>query len=91
MRSGEILSATLESGETIEYVFDANAPRGGMKHTFFTPDKKYAVQFFNNPRDAHNPQMQDRIRSIVSIYNPTLSEMDGGALGNTEKTADYFR
>lgn len=91
MNSGEIRSAKLESGGTIEYVFDANAPRGGMKHTFFTPDKKYAVQFFNDPRNAQDPQMQDRIRSIVSIYNPTLSETDGGARGNTEKTADYFR
>lgn len=91
MNSGDICLATLESGETIEYVFDANAPRGGMKHTFFTPDRKYAVQFFNNPRDAANPQMQDRIRTIVSRYNPTVSERNGGALGNTEKTADYFR
>ena len=68
MRSGEILSATLESGETIEYVVDANAPRGGMKHTYFTPDKRYAVQFFNDPRNARDPQIHDRIRSIVSIY-----------------------
>lgn len=91
MQSGEILTATLDSGDTIEYVFDANAPRGGMKHTFFTPDKKYAVQFFNNPRDAANMQLQDRIRSIVGRYNPTLAEEDGGALGNTQKTAEYFR
>lgn len=91
MRSGEILSAELENGDTIEYVFDANAPRGGMKHTFFTPDKRYVVQFFNNPNDANNPQIQDRIRAIVGIYNPTVSERDGGALGNTEKTAEYFR
>lgn len=91
MRSGEILTATLDNGETIEYVFDANAPRGGMKHTFFTPDRKYAVQFFNNPRDAANMQLQDRIRSIVGRYNPTLAEEDGGALGNTRKTADYFK
>ncbi|MBQ8171354.1 MAG: hypothetical protein IJZ95_05135 [Oscillospiraceae bacterium] len=91
MKNGDILTATLESGETLEYVFSANPPRGGMKHTFFTPDRKYAVQFFNNPRDAQSMLMQERIRSIVSIYNPTLSEKQGGALGNTEKTADYFR
>ena len=91
MNSGEIKQAVLESGDTIEYVLDANAPRGGMKHTFFTPDRKFAVQFYNDPRNAHDPQLQDRIRTIVGIYNPTLSEKDGGALGNTEKTADYFR
>lgn len=91
MRSGEVLTAVLDNGNTIEYVYDANAPRGGMKHTFFTPDKRFAVQFFNNPRDSRNSHMQDRIRTIVGIYNPTLSEEDGGALGNTQKTADYFR
>ncbi|MCH5206039.1 MAG: hypothetical protein J1F09_03740 [Oscillospiraceae bacterium] len=91
MRSGEVLSAVLESGDTIEYVYEANAPRGGMKHTFFTPDRQFAVQFFNNPRDSEDPRMQDRIRTIVGIYNPTIAEQDGGALGNTQKTADYFR
>lgn len=91
MRSGTVLTAVLENGNTIEYVFDANAPRGGMKHTFFTPDRQFAVQFFNDPRNARDPRMQDRIRTIVGIYNPTLSEADGGAVGNTEKTASYFR
>lgn len=91
MQSGTILTAVLDNGNTIEYVYDANAPRGGMKHTYFTPDKQYAVQFFNNPQDGNNPRLQDRIRTIVGIYNPTLSEQDGGALGNTEKTAEYFR
>lgn len=91
MRNGEIITAVLESGDTIKYIYDANAPRGGMKHTFFTPDRQFAVQFFNNPRDSEDPRMQDRIRTIVGIYNPTISEADGGALGNTPKTADYFR
>lgn len=91
MQSGTVLSAVLDNGKTIEYVYDANAPRGGMKHTFFTPDRKYAVQFFNDPRNAADPRMQDRIRTIVGIYNPTLSEADGGAAGNSEKTAGYFR
>ena len=78
MNSGQIVTAVLEEGSplgsTLDFVVDANAPRGGMKHTFFTPDRKYAVQFFNDPRDGHNPNIQDRIRTIVSIYNPTLSE-----------------
>lgn len=91
MQSGTVLSAVLDNGNTIKYVFDANAPRGGMKHTFFTPDKQYAIQFFNDPRNAADPRMQDRIRTIVGIYNPTLSEADGGAVGNTDKTAGYFR
>ena len=91
MNSGEIVTASLEGGGTIDFVYDANAPRGGMKHTFFTPDKKYAVQFFNDPRDGMNPNVQDRIRTIVGIYNPTVPEENGGAIGNSRKTAEYFR
>lgn len=91
MNNGEIKTAVLEDGEHIEYVFVANPPQGAMKHTFFTTDGKYAVQFFNNPSDARNPRMQERIRAIVGKYNPTLSEENGGACGNTEKTAEYFR
>ncbi len=91
MQSGETLTAVLESGDTIQYIYDANAPRGGMKHTYFTPDKKFAVQFFNRQEDALDPRLQDRIRTIVGIYNPTIAEEDGGALGNTQKTAEYFR
>lgn len=53
MNSGQIVTAVLEEGSplgsTLDFVVDANAPRGGMKHTFFTPDRKYAVQFFNDP------------------------------------------
>lgn len=90
MQSGTIMTAVLESGATIEYVYDANAPRGGMKHTYFTPDRRFAVQFFNDPRAGQNPQLQDRIRTITGIYNPTISEEEGGALGNTQKTAEYF-
>ena len=80
VRSGEIVTAALEGGGTIEFVYDANAPRGGMKHTFFTPDRKYAVQFFNDPEDGMNPNIQDRIRTIVGVYNPTLSEERGGGI-----------
>lgn len=90
MNSGEIRYALLESGEKIQYVYCDNPPRGGMKHTYFTPDRRFAVQFFNDPKDAEDPQMQDRIRTIVGIYNPTRSEKNGGAQGNTDKTAEYF-
>ena len=61
MRSGEIVTAALEGGGTIDFVYDANAPRGGMKHTFFTPDRKYAVQFFNDwvPVNRHPAWIRD--------------------------------
>jgi len=44
-----IFEAILEDGTKIEYVIKDNPPRGGMKHTYFSPDKSYVVQFFNDP------------------------------------------
>ena len=31
--------ATLANGTKVKYVFKDDPPRGGMKHTFFSPDK----------------------------------------------------
>ena len=86
----EIRTAILEDDTEIDYVVTDNPPRGGMKYTYFTPDKKFAVQFFNNPADAYNPVMQERLYSIVGAYNPTLPQESGGAIGGTRQTAEYF-
>ncbi len=85
-----IAKAILLNGNEIEYVVTDNPPRGGMKHTYFTPDKSYVIQFFNNPDDANDPKMQERIKAIIGKYNPTVSEEDGGAKGNDKQTANYF-
>ena len=82
--------AILMDDTEIEYVVTDNPPRGGMKYTYFTPDRKFAIQFFNKEEDAQNPQMQARLENIVTLYNPTLAEEDGGAMGNTRETAAYF-
>lgn len=85
-----IQRALLMSGNEIEYVVTDNPPRGGMKYTYFTPDKSHVIQFFNNPQDAENPNLHDRISAIIGKYNPTISEECGGAKGNDSKTASYF-
>lgn len=82
--------ALLSNGKEIEYVITDNPPRGGMKYTYFTPDKSYVLQFFNKREDAEDPQLQERIKAIIGKYNPTLSEEMGGAKGNDELTASYF-
>lgn len=86
----KIRRALLMNGNEIEYVVTDNPPRGGMKYTYFTPDKSYVIQFFNDPANAENPQIQDRIKAIIGKYNPTVSESDGGAKGNDSRTAAYF-
>ncbi|MBR2214666.1 MAG: serine/threonine protein kinase [Selenomonadaceae bacterium] len=77
-------------GSELEYVVSDNPPRGGMKHTYFTPNKKFAVQFFNEDKDANSPLIRARLENIIGLYNPTLPESEGGAMGNTEQTAKYF-
>lgn len=88
--SDNVAKALLNDGTELEYVVTANPPRGGMKHTYFTPDKKLVVQFFNEQKDANDPKIHTRLEKILGVYNPTLSEEQGGALGNTEQSAAYF-
>ncbi len=78
------------SGREIEYVVTQNPPRGGMKYTYFTPDKSLVIQFFNDPENAADPAIHDRLKAIIGRYNPTVSEEKGGANGNDERTAAYF-
>ncbi len=85
-----IAEAILKDGRRLPYVIQDDPPRGGMKYTYFAPDKSYVVQFFNDPSKAATPEMRRRIEAILGRYNPTLSEAAGGAAGNTEATAKYF-
>ncbi|MCI8578333.1 MAG: kinase [Lachnospiraceae bacterium] len=87
---GQIAEAVLADGRRIPYVVKENPPRGGMKYTYFSPDKTYVVQFFNNPETAKDPNLRKRIEAIIGKYNPTLSEEDGGARGNSAPMAEYF-
>ncbi len=85
-----IAEAILSDGTKLPYVITDNPPAGGMKHTYFTPDKKFAVQFFNDSSHANDIELHRRMEYIIGKYNPTLSEKNGGAKGNTEESADYF-
>lgn len=89
-KNQHIEKAILMDDTEIEYVWTDNPPRGGMKHTYFTADRKFAIQFFNKEEDAESPQMQARLENIVGLYNPTIAEAEGGAMGNTRETAAYF-
>lgn len=86
----KIAEAILMDGSKLPYVITDNPPRGGMKYTYFAPDKSYVIQFFNDPEIGMIPEIQDRISAIIGKYNPTLSEENGGARGNSQTLADYF-
>ena len=72
--------AVLADGRKIPYIITDNPPQGGMKYTYFAPDKSYVVQFFLDPA----------AEAIIGRYNPTLAETKGGARGNTPAAAEYF-
>ena len=84
------LKATLMDGSELEYVQTDNPPRGSMKYTYFTPNKDCVAQFYNRKEDGESPKNRERLEKILGIYNPTLSEADGGAKGSTKQTAEYF-
>lgn len=86
----QIAEATLADGRKLQYVIKDNPPRGGMKYTYFSPDKSYVVQFFNDPEVANDPNLRKRIEAIIGKYNPTLAEENGGAKGNSPAIANYF-
>lgn len=85
-----IQEAVLSNGQRIPYIVKPNPPRGGMKYTYFAPDKSYVVQFYNDPQTGKDVNLRKRLEAIVGRYNPTVSEKSGGAIGNTEQAAGYF-
>ncbi len=74
-------TATLKGGGTIRYVEVDDPPAGGMKKTFFTPDKKQVVQFFHDAAAARDVNRLARLEAVVGRYNPTLDPTTG----------EYFR
>lgn len=82
--------AVLENGKKLPYIVRPDPPHGGMKHTYFAPDKSYVVQFFNDPRMAEDRALHERLQAIIGRYNPTISEEEGGAKGNSPQLAEYF-
>lgn len=79
------------NGQYIEFIVKDDPPKGCMKYTYFTPDKSKVVQFFNDTSQLDNDLIVERLDKIINRYNPTVSEDLGGAKGNTEQTAEYFR
>lgn len=70
------LLATLDNGQTIEYLPDVIG-EGGFKKVYFTPDKKSVVCFFKDGGAHIDPQRRARLQAIVGKYNPTLDAQTG--------------
>jgi len=86
-----VVKGTLKDGKTVEFVLTNDPKAGGMKKTYFSPDRSYVVQFFHDHTAAHDPQRLARLDFILGKYNPTLPETEGGARGSTKASAEYFK
>lgn len=86
-----VVKATLKDGRTVEFVLTNDPPAGGMKKTYFSPDRSYVVQFFHDHSAANDPQRLARLDFILGRYNPTIPESEGGARGVTKASAEYFK
>jgi hypothetical protein len=86
-----VQKATLKDGRVVEFVLVGDPPAGGMKKTYFSPDKSYVVQFFHDHSAGQDPQRLARLDFILGKYNPTISEAEGGARGVTKTAAEYFK
>ena len=85
-----VLDATLTNGRTVQYVRVDNPPAGGMKQTYFSPDRSYVVQFYHKQSAAHDPPRLSRLEAILGKYNPTITQAQGGSAAS-ETSADYFK
>lgn len=77
--SKQVLYATLETGQVIEYLPEVIG-EGGMKVVHFTPDRSSVVCFFKDGNQSADPQRRVRLQNIVNKYNPTTDP----------KTGDYW-
>jgi serine/threonine protein kinase len=83
--------ATLLNGSIVDYIESDDPPSGGMKRTYFSPDRSYVIQFFHDQKLAKDPQQRSRLESILGKYNPTIPESQGGAKGTSVASAEYFK
>lgn len=83
--------ATLKDGRTLDFNIVSDPPAGGMKKTYFSPDRSYVVQFYHDQAVGNDPQRLSRLEAILTRYNPTVPESQGGARGTSETSAEYFK
>jgi hypothetical protein len=86
-----VMKATLKDGRTVEFDLVPDPPAGGMKKTYFSPDRTYVVQFFHDHTTGQDPQRLARLDFILGKYNPTIPEAEGGARGGSKTSAEYFK
>ncbi len=86
-----LVTAELKDGTKLQFEIITNPPAGGMKKTYFGPNRDYVVQLYHNLNAAKDPQRLARLEAILTRFNPTLPESQGGARGVSQESADYFK
>jgi hypothetical protein len=71
-------TAELSDGRTVEYVVVPDPPAGGMKCTYFAPDRSYVVQFYHDESLGKDPARRARLDKVLGKFNPTTDPEAGG-------------
>jgi hypothetical protein len=74
-------TAKLSDGREVEYVEVPDPPAGGMKHTYFGPDRSYVVQFYHDASIGKDPVRRKRLDAVLGKFNPTTDSEVGAYWG----------
>jgi len=72
-----IETAVLADGRKVKYCMVSDPPCGGMKCTYFAPDRSYVVQFYHDQSLAADPKRMARLEAILGRFNPTTHAETG--------------
>lgn len=75
----KIEKAELSDGRILEYVVVPDPPAGGMKSTYFAPDRSYVVQFYHDLQLSKDPCRRARLQAVLGRFNPTSDPNPRGA------------
>src|SRR5262249_11017865 len=76
-RAMRIETAELADGREVKYRLVDDPPCGGMKCTYFAPDRSYVVQFYHDQSLAADPTRLARLEAILGRFNPTTHPETG--------------
>ena len=75
-------TATLEDGRRLQYEKVSDPPKGAMKTTYFTPDRKQVVQFYHETSAAKDPYRLHRLQAIAGKFSPVIDPATGAYFRN---------
>ncbi len=80
--------AVLKDGRTVDFLPDMIGD-GAMKEVYFTADKRSVVCFYKDPKEASSPNRVQRLERLLTKWNVTVPQGQGGA-AHSDLDAGYY-